>query len=646
MKRNKLIKGMLAAAALFYCGLVLQVCINDKVVDFKKEGIDITAYLENNTLYSYSEFLKWAKVVGVDGMLNARGNYTCFVPTDSAVMQYYKEKGKGFEAMTSDEIAELVYGHIIKIDNPASDPIESKFFPNGTIGQPNMRSRFIQISYDSIGGIYVNQSSKILLKDQGSNSPYFVRNGVVHTIDRVLEPSRSLLNGLAEVHADRFSLFVEALKLTGLIDSLQTNINEDYDKRVKKGEIPEKMTSYTTFCDAGYCGQGTGTMKTPTSWLTGFTVMMESDETYRKAGINTIDDLRRFAEEHTVPQKPGTFDDPTNRYNSLNRFIAYHILDRTWDLNDFIPESWQKFYVPNAVLKDYTPTMSPLGMIEVQRDKEGPMLNKRKDGTAVRVLRIEKNNSAQNGFFHELDGILVYDEGVESDVLNKRIRMDVTSILSEMHTNRLAGNCGYIGEGGTGGRIFPKGYFKRMIPLSETTQIQYGGPMNSGWWDLHLDEFLIGGKYDVKLILPPLPPGTYEIRIGYTANNNRGVLQIYLDGQPLGIPLNMTITADRPEIGYVRPGNDPQDPDGLENDKMMRNRGYMKGPASVNYDKACSGQLRFYQGSLRRILTTARLDEGEHWLRFKSVEDLMTREFMFDWLEFVPTSYLEKEDVN
>ena len=30
----------------------------------------------------------------------------------------------------------------------------------------------------------------------------------------------------------------------------------------------------------------------------------------------------------------------------------------------------------------------------------------------------------------------------------------------------------------------------------------------------------------------------------------------------------------------MQPGTDPADPDGYENDKMMRNRGYMKGPAS------------------------------------------------------------------
>jgi hypothetical protein len=581
------------------------------------------------------------KVAGVEGMLNARGNYTCFVPTDEAIMRYYKEKELKFEDLAKEDIAELVYGHISKIDNPASEPVESRFFPNGTIAHPNMRSRFIQISYDSIGEIYVNQAAKILLADQGRDYPYFVRNGVVHTVDCVLEPTSAFLMALVEQHTDRFALFVEALRITGLNDSLQKNINEEYDERFKNGEIPERITSENSFHD------GDGKMKTPASWLVGFTVLMESDETYRNAGIRNISDLRRYAEDNMVPKKPEFFDAPTHRQNSLNRFIAYHIIDRTWDLNDFIPATWIKYYVPNTVLMDYTTTLSPIGLLEVQRDEQGPMLNKRKNGTAVRVLRIEENSTSESGYIHEIDRILTYDEGVENDVLNKRIRMDVTSLLPEMHTNRIVGNCTYIHEGGTGGRIFPPGYFKNMVQLSESTQIQYGGPMTGGWMDLHLDEFLISGKYDLKLLLPPLPPATYEIRIGYTANSNRGILQIYLDKQPLGIPLNMTILASHPNIGYERPGSNEEDPDGLENDKMMRNRGYMKGPASVNYDRGGSGQLRFYQGSLRRILTTARIDEGEeYWLRFKSVEDVRRREFMFDWIEFVPTSCLEDEDIN
>ena len=639
MKKKKLIN-RISIALLLLCA-VLYACIEEKVVDFEKEGVEITTYLQDNEIYDYSEFLKWLEFAGIDRMLSARGNYTCFIPTNEAVMSFYREKGTTLEQMNVEEIKELIYTHIIMLETPSSDPISSKYFPNGTINYPNMQGRFLQITYNEEGFIYVNQKSKILLLDQGRNAPYNIRNGVVHTIDRVLEPARSYMAALIVEHTDRFSLFSSALLSTGLIDSLEIHANEEYEAKRKSGVIPERIVSVTTFSNTG----SGGTLKTPIKCSIGFTILMESDETLKKANINTLEDLRRYAEERMVPKRPEAYNDITNRENSLNRFIAYHIIDRIMDLNDFIPAVWTGYYLPGTTLMDYTETLSPYGIIEIQRDNQGPILNKRKDGSFVRIIRIPDNNTAENGFIHEIDKILTYDDGVETDVLNKRIRIDVTSLMPEMQSNRLTGTADY-----NNGLIFPKGYFKNLIQLSDATQVQYGGAMASGWLDLHLDEFLIGGKYDVKIKMPPLPPATYEIRIAYTANSKRGVLQIYLDGEPLSIPLDMKKLASHPDIGWEEPRADNElDPNGVQNDKMMRNRGYMKGPSTVFYSATATTAtqtLRYYQGSLRRILTTARLDEGEHWLRFKSVEDLMTREFMFDFIEFVPTSYLDLEGVD
>lgn len=639
-------------AVLLLCSLIFQSCINDKVViDYEKNGVNITTYLEKDTLYHYSEFLKWMSAVGVDGMLNARGNYTCFIPTDEAVNKYYQDNGITFDQMSKAQISQLVYTHIIKIDIPTADPIDSKSFPNGTIGYPNMLQKFLQITFDSIGNMFVNQTAKILLADQDSNSPYFVSNGVVHTINQVLEPSRAYLSGLVDNHTDRFSLFISALKLTGLIDSLDVYANLDYNQKRDAGLIPEKIKSLSTFCNEGGGNQSAGaggTLNTPIACNIGFTILMESDETYHNAGINTIQDLQQYAEKNVLPPKPEAYNDVTNRDNSLNRFIAYHIIDKTMDLNDFIPAVWSKYYLAGTTLMDYTKTLDPYGLMEIQRDNQGPILNKRKDGSAVRILRIPTDNTAENGILHEIDNVLVYDAGVENDVLNKRLRLDVTSILPEMQTNRLIGNSTYASHNGL---IFPLGYFKDLFQLSEGTQIQYGGAMTSGWNDMNMDEILIAGKYDVQMRLPPVPPGTYEIRMGYTSNSNRGVLQIYFDGLPVGIPLDMTIDASNPNIGYVKPDpNSTTDPNGYENDKMMRNRGYMKGPGSLLQDLNVANKpdqtLRYLSRALRRIIITTRIDEGSHWLRFKSVQDKTTMEFMFDYIEIVPTSYLDKEGVD
>ncbi len=99
------------------------------------------------------------------------------------------------------------------------------------------------------------------------------------------------------------------------------------------------------------------------------------------------------------------------------------------------------------------------------------------------------------------------------------------------------------------------------------------------------DEFFIvvqnGKLYDFEVTTPPVPVGTYEVRFGYQSNGRRGVAQFYVDGIPCGVPVNLNTGGTDIGIGYVKPdpGN-TEDPYGYDNDKVMRNRGYMKGPGS------------------------------------------------------------------
>lgn len=77
--------------------------------------------------------------------------------------------------------------------------------------------------------------------------------------------------------------------------------------------------------------------------------------------------------------------------------------------------------------------------------------------------------------------------------------------------------------------------------------------------------------------------------------------QVFVDGKIIGIPVDFATKADDPKIGWVK---DSQTTDnGKENDKAMRNRGYMKGPASViNFGYQTT--LRDNKGCLRKILDT------------------------------------------
>ena len=91
------------------------------------------------------------------------------------------------------------------------------------------------------------------------------------------------------------------------------------------------------------------------------------------------------------------------------------------------------------------------------------------------------------------------------------------------------------------------------------------------------------GLFDFAYRLPPLPAGTYEIRMGYSASSLRHVVQVYLDNEVTGLPIDLRLLADNPKIGYI--ADDKTTDNGVTNDKDMKNRGYLKGPTTFYDDE-------------------------------------------------------------
>jgi hypothetical protein len=229
---------------------------------------------------------------------------------------------------------------------------------------------------------------------------------------------------------------------------------------------------------------------------------------------------------------------------------------------------------------------------------------------------------------------------VEEYVLNKRLRMDVSSLVPEMVTNKLRG--WYQSPGGETLMIIPYNYFQNL-KYTEGSQLHIYG--STGDYNNLGDEFLFVGKYDLTLRLPPVPPGTYEIRLGYSANSHRAISQIYLDSIPCGIPLDMKIRPDYKNelLGWVADGDD--EAVNRENDKAMKNHGYMKGPASVKIPS--SGDILRDKYALRKIIATRSWGKTEaHFLRIKSVEEDTQAQMMIDYIELVPSTVWETEDIN
>ena len=618
--------------------LVLSTCAPDELGDsyYTFTGETVGDYISNRP-ESFSEFSQLLNLSGVMGLLNAYGEYTCFLPDNEAMTNFYHSKGKNsLNDFSPDTLKKIAYDHIIKGFMVTSDEFVDGFLPNLT-----MSGRFLRISFDPGQGqleYRVNTTSKIGVKD------IELHNGVVHTINKTLSPTE---NTLIEAIAanEKFSLFFEALIVTGLDQKLTPVKDESYSP----GSLYEEYEG--TFYPIG------SIIHVPKERKYGFTALMESNATYAREGIHNLDDLKAYAKQvyDQIYPRDAAITDLKDRKNSLNRFVAYHLINKKLSGILFIEkyDNTGRYYesrgethsIKTQDMFEYIETMCPNTLMEVRTlrtTNEYNVFNMIESGSAIRFTD-DFDNDAVNGVYHEIDNILAYTPAVDRMISSKRLRMDAASFFPELTNNNIrVGHATpqYPSEMW----LLPRGYVER-IKTSETTEFWYYNA-DDRFCDYQGDEVWLRGLYDFEIITPPIPAGTYEVRFGYQPTIFRGAAQLYWDGQPTGIPLDLRLYANNPKIGWVYPGMDPNDPYGYENDKMMRNRGYMKAPASfraINPTWYSGEPARMDQAALRRILGIYTFSEpGTHTFSVKAVR---SGEFMFDYLEFVPIEVLEYEDI-
>ncbi len=608
--KNLVHKATLIIAASL--GMLCNTACNSDDVDedsyYTFTGETVASYCENRP-ESFSIFSNIIKDSGLEPLLSTYGHYTCFIPNDEAFNNYFKENGIGYDNLSKADKETIVYNHIIR---SVTVDYLSKDFTDGALPGTNMSNTFMVISFqpneDGTNSIMVNKSSKVLAADVK------VHNGVIHAIDKVIVPSEETLGNVLQGLGEKYSLFAEAFRLTHLNDS----ISETYDMSYK--------SPYTTefVYVLGY------TMKTLHQKRLGYTLFAEPNEVFYAENIRTIEQLTQYAAKYYGNED---MDDFTSRRNPLNRFVSYHLLDRQMSTNTFVysggctSPSYMNFRY------EYYETMLKYRLMAF---RAGYRINTLSDGTAVNVKVAESNISGANGFIHTIDKILVYDEErMENDVLNKRLRFDAYGIPPELTNNNIRWQL--TGLGGYGYTI-PPGYCGDNFKFNDATKFIMWA--NEDWTNYQADEMSIRGWYDVSVRIPAIPPGTYEIRLGYSARSWGGIAQIFIDNKIVGIPANFNLVGSDPAIGWVADENTTDNGD--ENDKMMRNRGYMKGPESV-YKPNYNQTLRQADGALRKIIGTFTFQEyGPHYFRAKNIES-ENGEFHFDYIEVVPTSYIEKE---
>ena len=655
-------------------------------------GNTVASYLEENEEY-FSSFIEILKRGERFSLMKAYGTYTCFAPTNDAIARYLFEQDSIYQAtkdtekvidngIHSPELSELsdsmckviAQTHLIDEMYLTSDMIGS------IIPRMNLNDRYLSAKWDTINNktyIFINNTARIIERDVE------VENGVLHALNAVLAPSTNTVPTQIGQYS-YFSIFADALEETGIADSLQ--LYQDW-KGKDKGKKYEWTDGLQTHFDEGVkCGR-------PASRYYGFTAFVESDSTFLEYGIHNLDDLKKKCKEW-YPE--ATDEDPTSANNALYQFIAYHIVPRGVDYDALtftgsvakLDNDFEKHWVVRTDIHEYYETFNNR-LIKVTtprsiRDDNSRVINFSKTGAInsrmedhINITIFDPSGDitrtypdfdakALNGFVHVIDKVLIYNEDeMRGNILNCIMRFDISALVPELVTNKVRWT--QQGKAGTEGNTSTycicnetDNYLEHSRHFKQNTtesRLFYLCP-NYGWNNYQGDEFIATGKFDIEYKLPPVPEGTYEIRIGYSQSGLRGIVQFYVDDVITGIPIDLIKTGADPIVGWKSDEDSKAAGDitmvegittpyyGVLNDKEMKNRGYLKGPSSYKYE---SQTAREDVTSLRKVLVTKFLSaDVDHWLRLKNVtpNDNGYRQIMHDYVEIVPIGYVRSEEIS
>ncbi len=445
----------------------------------KKQSITLTTTSDVNIVDylrkypdQFSEYVKILDRTNISPFLNAYGTYTVFAPTNDAIRSYLTEIGKkSTDDLDTAALKNLCRLHIIQ------DTISTPAFIDGKLYSPTMYGQFLVTSVNMQGVIVINRRARL------TQPNVLTGNGYVHVIDKVLLPATLTVAQMAE-KSSRYTIFTQALKATGLYDSLNIVNNPDTSLR----------------------------------W---HTLLAESDSALNAIGISSYAALKA---------RYNTTGDPKNPTDSLYLYVAYHILPGIK-------------YIADIVGQQSHQTMAPLEVVTVSIDADGQtvLLNEAVfNGILEKGVPIDRglsDNSCNNGVLHELNGnirlkvrspyLVNFDLGAQPEILkltslyrkpgkSQLFSYGQLADVTWQNTNLQAVN--YYCEGPTGS--------------------------NNYWWD---DGFGLNLRYGnsaannwVEFRTPLLVKGKYDVWIMYRRANMGAYTQVSFDGVPTGRIVDFT----------------------------------------------------------------------------------------------------------
>lgn len=470
--------------ALFACLLAagwISGCKKLEIVEATTSDVNIYSYLVQDPA-RFSEFAKMVDKAGYSSFLNAYGAYTLFAPTNDGVNAFLKEMNKpSVDALTQTELQNIVKLHLIQ------DTIGTGSFTDGKLPQVTMLGQYLITGVTNVGGVssYTINRQAIVVQPNVR-----LANGNVHVIDRVLKAATKTVAQTVEDNPD-FSIFTQALKATGLYDSLNIVNNPDTTRRF-------------------------------------LTLVAETNRALADSGITSFDALKA---------KYSNTGNPRNRTDSLYLYVAYHILT-------------DARYLADVVSTASIPTLAPLEVITPKLDGEVVLLN---DITfngiyepGVPLDRTKSDVTASNGVVHTATAHfavkLRVPVRVDFDVADQPELRKLTNVFRKATTaTAIAGTSG-------GGYTIAKGFLANVTwsaNTSTTSTISYNcmpatNTTYYAWWTdyLRIPMGNTSRNIWIEFRTPLIVKGRYKVWINYyrgraSTNNPAFPNRVTFNGEPL-----------------------------------------------------------------------------------------------------------------
>ena len=484
---------------------------------------------------------------------------------------------------------------------------------------------------------------------------------------------------------ENISLFTAALKATGWMEALKCYTDDNYGWATEQDRIDSctwtnnklvRLVSSKEYDNIAYMEKR----------FIAHTLLIEPDEVLQtKYGITSLQDLLEYAHSAYDPIYPedAAVADKTDPHNALNRFVAYHILPfkagyyqltpmdgdklaNNWNRGKWDIADWYETSMPHSLMKLSFPSSTQSGLyvnrrgVQSRADERGVFVRGAKVSSPTEM---EGKGMGINGNFFYIDDIIAYDRTTQQVVLNERMRIDCTTLSPDFITS---GARGHFPRNGAryGDSDYSSNYTNTRTCLGFKAEAAENFEFNDKETHLHVrnrslwfwsyggDEVNIQGPFDVKVKLPSLPAGKYELRLGTCVNfASRAVVQFYIDDAAVGVPVDMRLSSTE-LFGWKSDSELGSEEAIAADDQRIRNYGWMKGP-----DTYAPGERSFWDSeattmrgtstTVRKIIGTFETDgKTDHYLRMKNVlTDTSANELDFDYIELVPESVYANEEV-